>query len=109
MLSLLLSAMVFAYAASNTVPATSAGDGSNTITGYTVSNVKYNLDNTNPQLISSVQFTMTGAAAPTTVKVKLVATGGSWYDCSLAAGTWTCTTTGATVLAADQLTVVAAQ
>ncbi|NPV55305.1 MAG: hypothetical protein HPY76_01330 [Anaerolineae bacterium] len=106
--SLILSAMVFAYAASNTVPATSAGDGSAAITGYTVGNVKYNLNATNPQVFESVQFTLTGASAPSTVKIKLVSGGSTWYDCTLATGTWTCPTT-ATVLSADQLTVVAVE
>lgn len=108
--ALILAALTFAYAAANTVPASSAGDGQAAISGYTVTNVHYVLNATNPAVIDAVQFSLSGAAAPATVQVKLVSTGGSWYGCSLSGPTWTCTVNGAvSVLAADQLQVVAAQ
>ena len=57
----------------------------------------------------SVAFTISPAAA-TTVKAQL-ASGGSWYSCTNTAGSVICNTTSpqATVAAATQLTVVAAQ
>jgi hypothetical protein len=43
------------------------------------------------------------------VKARLVA-GGSWFGCTLVSGTqWSCSVTGVTALAADNLQVVAAQ
>lgn len=108
--ALILAAVTFAYAAANTVPGSGAGDGSGAISGYTVSNVHYVLDTTNPSVISQVTFTLAGATTPTSVKIQLVSTGGSWYSCTESAGTWTCNVGGAvTVLAADSLRVVAAQ
>lgn len=104
-----LGAGVFAYAASNTVPNTSAGAGSGTISGYTVSNVAYTLNATTPTNLDAVTFTVSPAAA-SVVKAQL-ASGGTWYSCSNTAGSVTCNTTSpqATVAAATQLTVVATQ
>ncbi|MEJ5201982.1 MAG: hypothetical protein WHV66_07070 [Anaerolineales bacterium] len=108
--ALILSALTFAYAAANTVPISSAGDGQATISGYTVSNIRYILNSTNPSVIDAVEFNLTGAVTPTTVRIKLVSNGGAWYTCSLSGSTWSCAVNGAvSVLAADQLQVVAAQ
>jgi hypothetical protein len=112
MLVLILAAAAFAFAAANVVPETGAGDGSGTISGYTVSNIHYNLNAGNPANIDSVQFTLAptaGAQAPTSVRVQLNGAG-SWYTCNLAAGTWTCPLgAGFTVLSATNLRVVAAE
>jgi hypothetical protein len=94
-----------ALAAANTVPPTSAGDGSGVISGYTVSNIDYNLNAANPANIDSVEFDLNATAG--TVTIKLVAAGSTWYSCTNAVNHWTCTTTGATVLSADELRVVA--
>jgi hypothetical protein len=110
-LVLILAAGVYAFAAANTVPESGAGDGSGTISGYTISAISYALNATTPTNIDSVSFTITptgGASAPTTVYAQLNG-GGSWYSCSLAAGTWSCALSGQTVLAASNLRVVAAQ
>jgi len=109
---LILSAAAYGFAAANTVPASGAGDGMGVITGYTVSAVKYNLNATTPANIDSVSFTLTpvgAAGAPTTVKAKLVSSSTTYSTCTLAATTWTCTVTGVTATAADELRVIAAQ
>jgi hypothetical protein len=100
---------VYAYAATNTVPTSSAGAGSATISGYTVTNVAYTLNATTPTNLDQVAFSI----APTTtstLKVQLAAAG-AWYSCTNTAGSATCNTTTpqATASAATQLTVVAAQ
>jgi hypothetical protein len=106
------SAVTYAYAAANVVPAGKAGDGSGTISGYTVvpASVHYNLNASNPQDIDSVTFTTTTAITNgSMVRIKLVAAGSTWYTCSGAGGTnVACTTTGASVGAADSLRVVIA-
>jgi hypothetical protein len=103
---LVLAGSAYAFAAANTVPNTKAGDGSGTVSGYTITSVDYTLNGTDPSTLDSVAFDV-GAAA-TTVKVNLVASGGSWYDCTLDTGTtWSCDTTGLTVSSIDQLRVVA--
>ncbi|MDW8008454.1 MAG: hypothetical protein RMK67_02680 [Chloroflexota bacterium] len=92
-------------AASNTVPNTRAGDGAGTISGYTVTNVAYTLNGTNPQQVDSVSFTLDAAA--NTVKVRLQS-GGTWYNCTNTSGNnWSCNTTGQAVQPADELRVVA--
>jgi hypothetical protein len=98
----------YAFTAANTVPASNAGSGLGTISGYTVSNVAYTLNAANPQNVDQVAFTI----APTTGTVKVqVVSGGSWYACTNTAGSVTCATTSpqATAATVNQLTVVAAQ
>ena len=75
---------VYAFAAANTVPATTAGAGSGAISGYTVSNVAYGLNATTPTNLDSVTFTIAPTTA-TTVKAQLAAAG-TWYTCSNVAG-----------------------
>lgn len=105
-LVLALSGFTYAFAATNTVPVTKAGDGTGVISGYTITDVVYILDGTTPSNIASVTFTLDASA--TSASIRLV-DGGSWYSCTIASGTdVTCTTTGATVLSADLLQVVAA-
>jgi hypothetical protein len=95
-----------AFAASNTVPTSSAGEGAGTVSGYTVTNVHYELNASNPASIDYVSFTLNASA--TTVKIKLVAAGSTYYSCTNTSGnSWQCTTAGATVQPADELRVIA--
>ena len=104
---IVLAVSAYAFAAANTVPATKAGDGSGVISGYTVSNVAYNFNATDPSTVDSVNFTLSAAA--TQAQIKLVAAGSTWYTCSIVTGNdWTCDTTGAAVGTMDELKVVAA-
>jgi hypothetical protein len=100
-----------ALAAANTVPTSSAGDGTGTISGYVVNSVHYNL-NAIPLTIDTVTFsTTTTLPVGSTVKIELV-TAGSWYDCTFAAkvpgpgSNVTCTTIGASVQTAGNLRIV---
>lgn len=97
----------YAFAAGNTVPDSSAGAGSGDISGYTITNVAYNLDGTDPRLLDSVSFTLSAAAG--TVQIKLVDAGSTWYDCDNggAGNNWTCDTADFAVSSIDQLDVVA--
>ena len=112
-LVLVFMSVAYGFAAQNTVPSGNAGDGANTISGYSVSAVNYGLNNANPGNVDSVAFDLTGNVKPATVKAKLAA-GGGWYSCSTAstASPWryTCATTSpqATTASADELRVVAA-
>ena len=115
--ALLLSAVVavalsiggYAFTASNTVPNATLGQGANTISGYTLSSVAYNLDATTPSNLDSVSFTIAPTTA-TSVKAQL-ASGGTWYTCTNTSGTVSCPTTSpqATAAAATALDVVASQ
>ncbi|MBE3068429.1 MAG: hypothetical protein IMZ73_13545 [Chloroflexi bacterium] len=116
---LLISSIVFAfatvtyaYAAANVVPESGAGEGQNTIIGYDVvpASVLYTLNASNPQNIDSVTFTTTTVITNgSTVKIKLVAAGSTWYTCTGQGSTIiSCTIPGASVGAADSLRVVIA-
>lgn len=99
-----------ALTASNTVPSATAGAGSGTISGYTVSSVAYSINSSTPTNLDAVTFTLSATA--TTVKIKLVSSGSTWFSCTNTSGNnWSCTTTSpqATVAGADQLSVVAVQ
>ena len=107
---LVLSMAIYAFAAANTVPASSAGDGSGAISGYTVSAIHYNLNATNPGNIDSVTFTLsTAPVSGGTTKITLDGT--NWYSCTNVTTAITCTTTTpqATVVSATNLRVVVAQ
>lgn len=108
-LALVIGVAVFAFAASNTVPATSAGVGSGVISGYTVTNVVYTPNATTPTDLDQVAFTIAPTGA-STVKIKLT-NAGPWYACVNTAGSVVCDTTSpqATIQPADNLTVVAVQ
>jgi len=98
----------YAFTAANTVPATKAGDGSGAITGYTVTNVHYTLSGADFTNIDTVSFTVDSAPpSGSTMKAQLVS-GGTWYSCTNVTTTVTCTTTGATVVPANQLRIVIA-
>jgi hypothetical protein len=105
--ALIIAVAVYAFTASNTVPATAAGSGSAAISGYTVSSVDYTLNSGTPTNIDEVSFTLSPTAADT-VQVQL-ASGGAFYECINTSGSVSCDTTSpqATVAAATQLTVLA--
>lgn len=108
--ALIFATAAYGFAASNTVPTSNAGDGSGTISGYTVSAVHYTLNATNPANIDSVTFTVSPAIPATgSVVVKLVASGTTFKTCTPSGTTVTCTAMGIPVSSADQLQVIAAQ
>jgi len=109
LLAIAIGAGAFAFAATNTVPGSTAGAGSGAISGYTISGITYTPNATTPTNLDQVAFSISPITT-TTLKVQL-ASGGSWYTCANVAGAVTCNTTSpqATVAAATQLTVVAAQ
>jgi hypothetical protein len=108
-LALVLSIGGYAFTASNTVPNASLGQGSNTISGYTLSAVAYNLNASTPTNLDSVAFTISPTTA-TSVKVQL-APAGTWYTCTNTGGAVSCPTTSppATAAIATALNVVASQ
>ena len=111
-LVLVLTGATYAFAAANTVPASKAGDGSGAISGYTASAIHYALNGTTPSTIDAVTFTLnTAPTAGSTIKIKLVAAGSTWYTCTNAGTAVTCnngSTIGAPVTSADSLEVVIA-
>ncbi|HET9906099.1 MAG TPA: hypothetical protein VFQ23_05650 [Anaerolineales bacterium] len=108
LVAMVLAVSAYAFAAANTVPTTKAGTGAGAISGYTVSNVVYNLNTSDPTQLDSVDLTLDAAA--TNVQIKLVAAGSTWYDCTNGSGNnWSCDTTSPaqSVASMDELEVVA--
>jgi len=97
----------YAFTATNTVPASSAGSGSGTISGYTVTGIAYTLNATTPSDIDSMTFTLNANAL--TVKAKIVAASTTYTNCSVAGGVnVTCNfSPDIDITTADQLSVIA--
>src|SRR5206468_481376 len=82
-LMLIFSAIAYGFAAANTVPASNAGDGSNAVSGYTITSVHYVLNAANPANIDTVTFT-TAPAVPAGGVVKVQVSQGAattWHNC----------------------------
>ncbi len=114
----LMSVLTYGFAAANTVPASNAGDGSQAVSGYTVSAVHYGLDLNTPSNIATLTFTVTpGIPATGAVRVSVVTPPSAYWPaaaCSfvpgVASSAVTCTPpVGTTVLSIANLRVVAAQ
>lgn len=103
-----LSYSAFAFTAANTVGNSKAGEGTSTVSGYTVSAVDYTLNATNPSNIDQIAFTM-APAPPASGQVRIKANT-QVYTCTTAGATATCATTAPqqTVTALTSLTVIAA-
>ena len=104
----------YALTASNTVPATGAGQGAGTITTYTVSGTAYTLSASDPQLITATTFTI-NAPSPSAARVVEAKLGSAAYQsCSLSSSTattstWSCPVPNVSVAGAGSLLVAAAQ
>jgi hypothetical protein len=98
---------VYAFTATNTVPASNAGSGSGTISGYTVSGIAYTLNATTPSDIDSMTFTLNSSAS--TVRAKIVSGSTTYTTCSIAGGVnVTCNfAPDIDITTADQLSVIA--
>jgi hypothetical protein len=99
--ALVLATAGYAFAAANTVATSSAGDGSGTISGYTVGDQTYDLNATDPSMVDTASFTVTPIAsnpAPTLVKVQFNGAG-TWYEATGSGTAWSVD------LSADSVTV----
>jgi hypothetical protein len=109
LLAFVLGTTGFAYAAGITFNGASnagaAGEGAGTISGYSVTNIKYTLNTDDPSKITGVQFSLTPNTA-TTAQAKITGMA-SWATCTLASGTWSCPVNGV-ALSATELKVAAA-
>ena len=108
----------YAFTASNTVPTTTAGSGVGTVSGYTVTNLHYNLNATSPANIDSLTFTISPVVPSTStgkvvIQAALTVGGPTSYTCTTdtTCATVTCATTSPQLTAATLtgVTVVAAQ
>jgi hypothetical protein len=82
---LVIAGSAYAFAAQNTIADSAAGYKASVVPGYAVTNIVYDLDDTDPTTVDAITFDIapsTGSAAAVLVKVQ-TADGGSWTDCSL--------------------------
>lgn len=107
----LLVVLTYGFANSNAVDPSNAGDGSKAISGFTVTNVHYELNSSDPSTINGVSFTL-DPALPAGGASRISLDGGSsWLADGACSGTTnlTCNAPGTTVLSLSNLRVVAAQ
>jgi hypothetical protein len=86
---LAIAGSAYAFAAANTVPDTTAGSGASAVSGYTVSDIVYDLDSADPTTVDAITFSITpdtGSQKAVAVFVQTAA-GGSWTSCTLVDGT----------------------
>jgi hypothetical protein len=95
----------YAFTAANTVPTSHAGDGTGTVSGYTISGIHYNLAAAGPT-INSVDLTLDVAApATSTGRIQM---GATWYSCTVLGTAVNCVTTGQAITPVVSLEVVVA-
>jgi len=124
LLPMVLATGAYGLTASNTVPDNDAGDGTQAVTGYTVTSgtIDYNLNGANPYNVDSVTFELDADDGsyeePDITKIRLDSDSGVWYTCAADGApdadsdTFTCDTTVGTqltVVNVDELRVVAVE
>jgi hypothetical protein len=80
---LVIAGSAYAFAAQNTIADSAAGYKASTVPGYAVTNIVYDLDDTNPTLVDAITFDIApagGSSAPAVVVQIQTADGGSWKD-----------------------------
>jgi hypothetical protein len=108
-LVLLASGSSYAMTSSNTFAGAppKSGSGTGAISGFAISDVRYELDAANPTMYSAVTFDLDGTAGD--VRAKVLGTATTFSTCSVTTGaSWTCPITN-TVAESDSLTVIAVQ
>ena len=83
--ALVIAGSAYAFAAQNTVEDSAGGYKASTVPGYSVTNIVYDLDETDPTVVDAITFDIapsSGSAAAALVKIQ-TADAGSWTDCGL--------------------------
>lgn len=84
--------VVYGFAAANSVPESGAGDGTGTVSGYTITNINYTLLASDPTKVDQVEFDVaatSGAGDAGDVRITVDA-GTTWITCTNAVNHWTC-------------------
>ncbi len=91
MLVFVLIGSSYAFAAANTIETSNAGQGDEPVSGYEITNLVYNLNETDPTIVDTITFTVTPDAAGLNKIAAAVAyiqadTTAPWIQCTLADG-----------------------
>jgi len=86
---LVIAGSAYAFAAQNIVEDSAAGYKASVVPGYTVTNIVYDLDDTNPTLVDAITFDIAPSAGSVVAAIVQVQTetDGDWTECGLVAGT----------------------
>lgn len=86
---IIVAGSAYAFAATNTVADSAAGYRASVVPGYTITNIVYDLNASDPTIVDAITFDIaptSGSVAAVIVKIQ-TATGGAWTDCTLTDGT----------------------
>ena len=115
-LGIVIATATYGFAESTALSEVRGGLGAETISGYDVSNVTYNLnDDGDPTTVDKVTLQLNiseEASNLTKAYVKLVSTSNTWFSCTTnRSSLWSCDTTSSVVKVADvdELQVVTSQ
>jgi hypothetical protein len=78
---------ILGFAAANTAPTSQAGSSPYMISGPTITELDYTLNEDDPSKVDSVAFTLNPASGNIKIRID-----GSWYSCENVAGAVTCDT-----------------
>ena len=86
---LVIAGSAYAFAASNTVEDSAAGYKARVVPGYTVTDIVYDLDATDPTLVDAITFDISPSSGSVVAALAQIqtATAGTWTQCTLVAGT----------------------
>lgn len=104
-----LSLATYVLTASNTIFGTRSGAGAGTVSGYTVSEVHFTPNASDPHWLDAVAFTVdTAPPAGVTMQIKLWSAGSTYYPCTARGANVACATSSppASVGAVDELMVI---
>ncbi|HVM12518.1 MAG TPA: hypothetical protein VM638_08595 [Actinomycetota bacterium] len=103
----LIGSSAYAMTAANTFSGDNAsGSGSDTISGYEVSDVNYTLAS-DPEELEAVAFTLDGEASDVRAKVRAAASYATCEEVEGETNRWSCSLSGESVSAAQSLSVIA--
>ena len=114
LVAIVVAGSAYAFAAQNTIADSAAGYKASVVPGYTVTNVAYDLNATDPTLVDKITFLISPTSGTVVAAIAKLqtATAGDWTDCVLVAGTApsmtaTCTVTGLPLANVTAINIVA--
>jgi hypothetical protein len=109
---IVIAGSAYAFAAANTIEASSVGSGASTVSGYSITNVEYNFATNDPTQVSSIEFDLDKAAGTVMIQLDSTAVTGDtdwdWAPCTVSTLHVTCTPTGTLLTSAIKNLNVAA-
>jgi len=87
---LVLAASTYAFAAANVIEPTAVGYAASVVGGYTVTNIEYDLQDSNPTIVDAITFDINPTSGLAALEARFVTIqtsgGGGWLTCALVPG-----------------------